>query len=132
MPAIGNVVIADGQATPVNHTFVPITGQSGSDNATWRDQALSSRAQNLSITGSLRQANGNSKRDKVSINLYKPLVRTDVSGVVSVVETMSVRIEITVPSIATDAERKDLRTLAKNLMAHQILIDYVDSGLPAY
>lgn len=132
MPNIGTVTISDGQATPVSHSFTAIGPQDGNSPAEWRDLVKPVRSQQWSLACSLRRANGSSTRDKVALNLYIPLVRTDVAGVQSVVDIASVRCDFTLPTSMTDTERKDLRALFKNFLATAVVTDYCENLLKQF
>lgn len=128
MPAIGNVTINDGQATPLSHTFTAITPQSGTTPSLWADLSVAVEEQRPTLSAVVRKASGNSKRSKAIQTIAVPLVRTDTSGIASVVDYMSFRIEGTIPSIATDVEKKNALAYAKNFFSTTIISQAVIDG----
>lgn len=128
MPAIGNVTINDGQATPLAHTFTAITPQSGTTPSLWSDLSVAVEEQRPTLSAVVRKASGNSKRSKAIQTIVVPLVRTDTNGNASAVDYMSFRIEGTIPSIATDVEKKNAWAYAKNFFSTTIVSQAVIDG----
>lgn len=119
MPAIAAITLADGQATPVNHTFTIARPQNGdSKPSEWRDLTTTVRSQQVTLTGVLRKATGNQSRDKVSLAVLLPIVRNNTAGVAEAIDTASCRIEFTLPNSLNAQERKDLLAYAKGFVAN--------------
>lgn len=132
MPQASNIVISDGQATPVSHTFTVIKPQNDASASEFRDLTRTSREQQLQITELVTRAKGNATRDKVKATIVVPILRTDLGGVTKVVDYLSTRIEFTVPQICTGLEKADIVALAKNLLAHPSISAAVVDSLPQF
>jgi hypothetical protein len=111
MPAIAALTVADGQATPANHTFGIITadGKSGK----FADKSSGIPAAYIRITDEAREpANASGAyRRLVSISLPTTAV---VDGVTKVVRTSSAQLVWNFAQDSTDQERKDLVAYALN------------------
>lgn len=132
MPQASNIVISDGQATPVPHTFTVIKPQNDASASEFRDLTRTAREQQIQITELVTRAKGNATRDKVKATIAVPILRTDIGGVTKVVDYLSVRLDFTVPQICTAAEKADLVAYAKNLAAHASISSAVVDSLPQY
>jgi hypothetical protein len=124
------IVLADGQATPVNHTFDPIRTQG--ETFIWENSALADTApgfETLALT--LTPQKGNGKTDRVVAKIVLPVEQT-VDGVVSVHHFNQVEIIFNTHTSASFQEKDDLVTLAANLMDNATLIEYVTLRKPAY
>lgn len=120
MSAITTLTLADGQATPVNHTFVPSQPQSGNSPAIWLEKSATSPTGYWRITSQVtRNGNGVFKtRFLVAIPILAAVpagccVDTN-TPVVSYTELCN--IEFSSPSGSTRAQRKDLRAIVRNLL----------------
>lgn len=129
MSQIANITLADGQATPVNHTFTVINPQNGTATAEWRDLSRSARSQQVTVQSILRRANGNSARNKVEVSIYAPILRTDAGGVLQATDMASAKVTITLPDIMLDTERKDLRAYVANFLNTAAFKEQVESLL---
>lgn len=129
MSAIAPIVIADGQGTPVSHTFNPV--QSNPD-AFYREAQAS-----LPIVGQgtvklvVKQ---DSSLNRVKVSLALPCLETatgaNSSGYTAapkVAYTVTANVEFLLPSRSTVAQRKDLRVLLKNLLTDAQIVDAVDN-----
>ena len=143
MPAVNTIIISDGAATPVAHTFSP-QGQDAKG-VWWFEQTTPSPANPLGakrISVSLRRSltNGPSlnTKAKVVIGLWVPTLETvgNTSGGFPPPPTLSysqdVRIEFTLPERGTEQERKDTRTLCRNLMGDVQIVNCVEKLLAMY
>lgn len=136
MAAIANLVLADGQSTPANHTFVPQNPQFGDKPAVWfeRDATnpLGYRRVTLSV---IFKQNGISK---VRVQISDPILAELESGccidantpVVSYTDIFDATFSL--PSKSTIATRKDILAFAKNMLAHSVMTDSVVSLTPAF
>ncbi len=132
MAAIANVVINDGQATPVAHTFAP--AKTSADYALLEDRAagiyIGYNKLVLSLvrpTGEARQANRNLK---LSIRIETPKMETVSNNTVSGIApapTVSYRpmaeIMVTLPERSNLQDRKDLQAFLKNVMSNSFVTD---------
>jgi hypothetical protein len=129
MSAIAPIVINDGQATPVAHTFNPVRS---SPDAFYRE-ALST----INILGqgtvSMRlSSDGTLNRVKMSLALPSLETATGANSqgytaAPKVAYTNTVNFEFILPSRGTAAQRKDLRVLASNLLLNAQIIDALEN-----
>lgn len=140
MAAALSIVLADAQATPVNHTFVPI----GPDNnGVWwfEDQSAASPIgySRISIEhkrpAPAKQGDNSANRVyRVKIGLHTPKLETlsnsTVSGIVPA-PTLSYiprcNIELIIPERASLQDRKDLRKFTQFLMADTNVVNLVEA-----
>lgn len=132
MSAIANIVIADGATTPVNHTFVPVQS---SPVAGWRDsdaaKAYTASQYRISAVSKLNGSTRGLSRVKMTVEL--PTMGNGVSLPTSEVDyTTTMMVEIIAPNRGLKQERKDVRTLVKNLMSDAQVIDLIDELRAAY
>lgn len=78
MPAIASLSINDGLATPVAHTFAPVSTTGSA--AKWADRSPSIPSGYRIISDELSEPNGNRTTYKRTIGLFNPTVQT-VNGV---------------------------------------------------
>lgn len=143
MPQIANVVINDGAATPVVHTFSPI----GKDKngVFWFEQTnpaplspLLAKKLSYSQTrmmGSGKQLTGISR---CVYALHVPtgeVLGNNAAGLTpppSLAYEERVRVQFDLAERSTKQERKDTRVLAMNLLGHAMAIANVDDLQPSY
>lgn len=113
MPAFQNIVLADGQTTPANHTFVPVS--LNENQAVWYDRALSVQASQPYMTAKLTAAKGQTGVSRVNVSLAVPLY-DNVNG--KLVNTVRGSIELLIPGSSTQAQRDNIAAYIKNLAAH--------------
>lgn len=132
MASIAAITIADGAATPVNHTFNPVE----SDPATYRENGNSAiPATGQSEIGlTLREAKNGNGINRAVITLKLPVLET-VSGSTiggytpapAVAYYLPVKVEMMLPDRSTGAQRKDLRVMLKNLLDNAQVVALVDN-----
>lgn len=140
MAAASNIVINDGAATPVAHTFVP--AQTVADFALFEDKApgiyigynrlmLKLERPATKNMGRPRQANGNLRlKSVVETPKLEVLSNSTVSGIApapTIAYTPKVEVIFTLPERSTLQDRKDLMALLKNALAHAALQAAVES-----
>lgn len=134
-----NIVLADAQGTPVNHTFVPV-GFVG-DTYWWEDQSAASAIGNWKISLKIqRPASANAGQNsaqrvyRVTIGLHEPILETlgtsTISGIpaaptVSYVDRIIS--EYVMPERSTLQNRKDLRKMNYNLQNEAQMIAAVET-----
>lgn len=131
MSAIANIVIADGAATPVNHTFSPVS----TNPAGWEDTdaAKTYKASQYRIASVTKRSNSTKGLTRVKATLELPTMGDGVSMPTSEVNyTHTVIIEFICPNRGLKQERKDTRTLVKNLLADAQIVDLIDELRSAY
>ncbi len=134
-----NIVLADAQGTPVNHTFVPI-GFVG-DTYWWEDQSAASTIGNWKISlkiqrPSVAQTGQNSAQrvNRVTMQLHEPILETlgtsTISGIPAA-PTVSyiprITSEYVLPERSTLQNRKDLRKMNANLQAEAQMVAAVET-----
>lgn len=124
MPQLQNIVIADGAATPVNHTYKPTGIESGV--AFFYEDSASLIGRNALSVGR-RAPTGNAVTHKVTARLSDPkVVQTTGSNGVSqdtVINTRLSTAEFVFAKDSTKQERKDMRVK----MANFLLSSYAES-----
>lgn len=135
MAAIADIVLADGLATPVNHTFNP-TKKDGSI-ITYHDKILGVAAGYPSLTLGNRLPSGKNGNYKTTGRIRLPVLETAATAASgftpgpTVAYSLTANIDVVVPERATLAERKDLHAYLKNLCAHAVWGSIVkDMDLP--
>lgn len=112
--ALSNIVLGDGQATPVNRTFEVFTPQVAVNPAVLFQKAggitkLNERMELLQK----RSGGGNAYRTEVLLRLPRT---TDAT--LGVVETAIIDIKVTIPDGFSQAMRDDIAAYAKNVIAN--------------
>lgn len=140
MAAAANIVLPDAQATPVNHTFIPL----GPDtNGVWwfEDQSASSPIGYNRISVQLtRPLNGKQGEDsskrvaRVKIGVHTPKLETisnnTVSGIApapTVSYVPRANVEFILPERSALQDRKDLRKFVQNVVADTNVLNAVES-----
>lgn len=135
-----NIVLADAQATPVNHTFVPI-GRDKNGIYWFEDQSAASSVGNWRVAVDLKRPqapNGKTSSDgrsfRVRIELHEPVLETvsnaTVSGIAPAPTVSYIPrsyLEYVMPERATLQNRKDLRKMMGLLNADTQIIATVES-----
>lgn len=132
MSAIANIVINDGQSTPVAHTFAPAKTQS--DFALLEDRSIGTYIGFNKLTISLKRPTGPSKDAsrnlKLSIKIETPKLETvsnnTYSGIApapTVSYRPTVELTATLPERCTMQDRKDLQAYVKNVLANPFVTD---------
>lgn len=140
MPAVANIVLADAQGTPVNHTFIPLSKDA---NGVWwfEDQSGSSPVGYNRISVQLvrtppagnGQASVSNRVNRVKLGIHTPTLETlgtADSGItppptVSYVNRCSM--EFILPERNTLQNRKDIRKYAQFLLADTNIVSVVEN-----
>ncbi len=135
MAAIANIVIADGQVAPVNHTFVPHL-QEGSTSV-WLDKVSGIVAGYTKLMSKGNSDSLDSEVQRVRLSIELPTLETlapNTSGFTpgpTVAYSSRFIGEFIIPKRATLQERKDMAAYAKNLLALAVVTSMVvDNDLP--
>lgn len=112
--ALSNIVVGDGQATPVNRTFEVFTPQVATNPAVLLQKAggitkLNERMELLQK----RSGGGSAYRTDILVRLPRT---TDVT--LGVVDTAIIDIKVTIPDGFNQAMRDDIAAYAKNILTH--------------
>lgn len=135
MPANAAIVLADGQTTPVNHTFVPMSqGLHPQKDATMRfeyeDKSPGTSEGFKLLEMSYAKPTSQRKSSRVSLRVVDPKVETlSVNGGTAqpvVTRNNIAEITFTFDKKATEAERKDLRAYALAALANALAVSMID------
>lgn len=143
--AASNIVLADAQATPVNHTFVPL-GPDRDGVFWWEDQSAASPIGYWRVSYQLKRpsvgAAGSSSSQRTFravIGLHEPILETvsnnTVSGIAPAPTISYVPrsfVEYVMPERCSLQNRKDLRKMSYNLLNETQAIALVETLLPPY
>lgn len=132
MSAIANIVINDGQGTPVAHTFAPAKTQA--DWALLEDRAAGLYIGYNKLTFDLKRPTGESRQAsrnlKLSIKVETPKLEVVSNSTVSGIApapTISYRptaeLVVTFPERCSLQDRKDLQAYIKNLLSNTFVTD---------
>lgn len=122
MPALANIVIADGQPTPVNRTFAPLmVDKSG---VAWHENRVSGVQIGYDqLTIGLRRATSTVTNNKLSVKLVLPTLEVTSPSTSSGIQpaptlayAATAFVEFVLPSRSTSQNRKDLVTLLRNAL----------------
>lgn len=121
MPAAANIVIMDGESTPVAHTFVPSKVSENVSTFYGPGASLSGREQ-LQIT---RREPTATVAGKVNFKLVLPTEVT-IDGVVTVAMQELLSIDMVLSPKGVKQKRKNVRVMASNLLQNAIVAAVVD------
>lgn len=107
MVAIANLVLKDGQATPVSHTFSPFSTDGSS--AEWRERGNGVPFGQPSVKLTVRAPAPKGSVYKVSTTLNIPKVVQDMAGSSKIARETRVNLELLAPVMGDKQERKDIR-----------------------
>lgn len=113
MPALANIVLADGQTTPANHTFTVASLQE--NRAVYYDRSKSTQAEQPYMTLQFVQGRKASDVSRVRGTIVVPLYDA-IAG--KVINTVPGNFEVIIPGSSTQAQRDDIAAYMKNLLAH--------------
>lgn len=124
MAAVANIVLADGQASPVNHTFVPTKQLPGG--FIYHDKATGVVVGFPSLQITSRLPDSTTPNYKCSGKVTVPILETAATAASgftpgpTVAYRNVVETNVVIPARATLAERKDIYAYGKNLLAHAV------------
>lgn len=131
MPALANISINDGAASPVAHVFAPVT----------TDGVLASLKERVGTTPELFPALSVSVREplkgqtekvyRLNLRITQPTSKT-VDGVAVVDFTNSVSVEFLISARSTLQSRKDILAFAKNMLSHATITSVVQDLEPLF
>lgn len=129
MPAIANIAINDGKATPVTHTFSPQTTDGSLAELLNRSATIQAGMEQLHIEYvKPRSANA---AHQYKVKLVRPVTAL-VSGVDTVVRKSTTTITMNFSSDSTAADRKDEVALIRNLFTNATFASAVENLEPYY
>jgi hypothetical protein len=125
MGDVSTFQLADGQATPVNHTFYPESVTS--DLITYKTRDSEIYAGQTSVTLGRRLPSSQNSNFKTSIRLRVP-VTAEVDGQVVVTHSLTANIDLICPEAATAEEKADIVAYAQNLLSQATVTDVVTAN----
>jgi len=129
MPQLAAIAIDDGAATPVSHTFSPVT--SNGSKAEWADRSSTTAAGYRAISNEVRKpASAIGAYRNVTTFMFP--VEATVDGVVKVVGYSSAKVEFNFRQESTDQERKDARAYVVNYLNNASVKTAVETNEPHY
>lgn len=129
MPAIAALTVNDGLATPVAHTFSPVTTDGSS--AKWADRSPSIPAGYRTISQEVVGPNGSRTVHRVTFGFMNPTVAT-VNGSDTVVRYSSAQVVLNIHPDSTLQERKDLLAYVANSLGLATMKTSVENLEPFY
>lgn len=129
MPAIGNIVLADAEATPVNHTFTPVTTNGAKASLANR---VASTIEGFELLGiEVKQPITKQGAYQVIATLYDPTEVT-VDGVPVVDSFDSFELKFNLSKKSTAQRRKNLLKMAASLATNSTFASVVENVEPIY
>lgn len=121
MSDISTLVVNDGQATPVSHTFTPVNV--GAALVEWHDKSADSVLGRPSVTLGDRKPTAQNGNRKVTLRIKVPVLETVSPAATgytpgpTLAYTLSANMDIILPSRASQAEIDDLYAYMKNVLS---------------
>lgn len=129
MPAIAALTINDGAASPVAHTFSPVT-TTGSK-AEWADRSPVTPAGYRKIQHEVLPPSGQRTVHKISIGAYNP-TEAVVDGSTVVARSTSAQVILNFPPESTTQERKDTLAYVVNFLNNASVKTSIENIEPFY
>lgn len=133
MANIANLVVNDGKATPVAHTFAPVTIDSAGV-AKWADRSGGISVGFPTISYSLKSPTQGSKSYKMVAKVTLPVLEqtspstaTGIQPAPTVAYSLLANFELVLPERSTLADRKDLFAFVKNALANAVFTNGVEN-----
>lgn len=138
MSAIAAVVLADGVATPVNHTFNPVNIDSAGI-ARWADRAGGIALGFPTVTFAVRSPSKTNRNYKVTAKVVTPVLEVTSPSTATGIQPAPTKaydlfatVEFVLPERSTLAQRKDLLAYMKNFLAHSTVVNAIESFESVY
>jgi hypothetical protein len=133
MSAIAALTIADGQATPVNHTFNPVNIDPAGI-AKWADRSGGIALGYPVVTFSLRSPSKSSRNFKLTAKVVTPILEVTSPSTATGIQPAPTKaydllatIDMVLPERSTVAQRKDLLAYLKNFLANAVMTAAVEN-----
>lgn len=130
MAALANIVLADAQGSPVNHTFAPVPMGNGVQG--WEDSSATVYSGYNRITASIRRPKPNTSAATVGTRNIHVALKIELPTMTTVTDLNPdpvvrfkdyVNIDFSTPENGLLITRKNARKFLANLMANQQIID---------
>lgn len=138
MSAIAALTLADGAATPVNHTFSPVNiDQAGV--AKWADRSGGIALGFPVVTLSLRNPSKTSRNFRLTAKVVTPVLEvtspstsTGIQPAPTLAYNVTANIDIVLPERSTQQQRKDMAAFMKNFLANAVITNAVENFESVY
>jgi len=127
MTAIAAITLADGQATPANHTFNP-TRIDAQGVAKWVDRSGGIALGFPSVSFSMREPQKGSRNYKVTAKVVTPVLEvtspstsTGIQPAPTKAYELITTVDFSIPERATQQQRKDMLAYVKNFLANGVM-----------
>lgn len=124
MPAFASMIINDGQATPVAHTFNPVTIDAAGV-AKWADRSGGIALGFPTASLAIRSPNKDSRNYKVTLKIAVPTLEVTSPSTMTGIQPAPTLAYLPIADVvltfnerSTLAERKNLNAYLKNILAH--------------
>lgn len=131
MAQIANIAIADGAATPVTHTFIPLASR---PDALYREAISSLPLVGQGVVTLVNRSPANASLQRVRVKLELPALETasgnnaeGYTAAPKVAYVNSVVVDLILPNRGTVQQRKDLRVMLSNLLKDAQVVDLIDN-----
>lgn len=138
MSAIASMTLADGQATPVNHTFAPV-GIDQASVAKWADRSGGIALGFPVVSFSLRSPSKGTRSFRLTAKVVTPVLEvtspstsTGIQPAPTLAYNLIANVDIVLPERSTVAQRKDLVAFLKNYLATATIQNAVESFEQVY
>lgn len=138
MSAIAALTIADGLATPVNHTFSPVNINAAGI-AKWSDRSGGIALGYPTVSFSLREPTKANRNYKLSAKIVTPILEVTSPSTASGIQPAPTKaydllatVEMVLPERATLAQCKDLLAFVKNTLALSFITNAVETKEAIY
>lgn len=129
MPQLAALTLADGQNTPVNRTFSPVT--SNGQKAEWSEKSSGIPSGFQGITLEIRRPTTATGAHRAIFGMNLPVVAT-VNGVPTVVRFNTAKLELNFSSASSEQERKDTLAFVKNFLSNASVATAITTLEPFY
>lgn len=137
MAALANIVVNDSAATPVAHTYVPVSNTS--DLTVWRENAATGSLAgqpSVRLTSKLNPQASGMSRMRITVDLpAESALGTSDQGYKAIPKVDYIcraTVDFILPNRSSTAQRKDLRVRLQNLLANALIVDSVDYVAPPF
>lgn len=138
MSAIASMTLADGQATPVNHTFAPV-GIDQASVAKWADRSGGIALGFPAVSFSLRAPSKASRNFRLTAKVVTPVLEvtspstaTGIQPAPTLAYNLVANVDIILPERSTVAQRKDLLAYLQNYLASTVVESAVEDFEQVY
>lgn len=135
MAAKANIVLADAQGTPVNHTFVPSGFKDGVD--VWEEKNVDASVGNLRITASLANPTQGGSDYKAVIKFWNPQLEVTAPSTATgyqpapkVAYNCIAELRVNLPARSSLQKRKDTSKMMGNLILSSAMQDLLNDLVP--